>query len=93
VDDPDLVALSTAGPEVYVSTRKVLDGYKARNEISILKLSGWKDGRVLASVTLAGVNAPSLAEDRLISYLYAVWPPVIESTRRQFIVSDSTQGS
>ena len=63
VEAPDLVALSTAGPEIYVSTRKVVDGYKAQNEIGVLKLSGWNDGRVLASLTLEGVNAPSMAVD------------------------------
>ena len=50
VEHPDLVALSPRGSEVYVTTRKVVDGYQARNEVSVLKLSGAKDGRVLAAL-------------------------------------------
>ncbi|MCX7590629.1 MAG: hypothetical protein N2255_03270 [Kiritimatiellae bacterium] len=64
---PDLVALSTTGPEIYVTTRRVIDGYTARNEIKVIKLSGWNNGTVLAELTLNGVNAPSMAVDTTAS--------------------------
>ncbi|MGQ9661963.1 MAG: hypothetical protein ACUVWX_06455 [Kiritimatiellia bacterium] len=60
---PDLIALSPTGPEIYVTTRRVIDGYTARNEIKVIKLSGWNNGTVLAELTLNGVNAPSMALD------------------------------
>ncbi|MBN1422189.1 MAG: hypothetical protein JXP34_25670 [Planctomycetes bacterium] len=62
VEWPDLIALGR-GEEIYVTTRKVIDGYKAINEVKVLKLSGWKDGRILASLALAGRQAPSMAVD------------------------------
>jgi sugar lactone lactonase YvrE len=63
VEHPDLVAVRPRGPEIYVATRRIIDGYKARNEIRLLKLSGWKDGQVLAALTLPGSQAPSMAVD------------------------------
>jgi len=63
VEWPDLLALSPGDDTIYVSTRKVIDGYKAKNEFKVLKLSGWKDGRVVAELTLQGDNAPSMAVD------------------------------
>jgi len=33
----------------------------------VLKLSGWKDGKVLASLTLRGSNAPSMAVDATVA--------------------------
>ncbi|MBM4041805.1 MAG: hypothetical protein FJ290_25180 [Planctomycetes bacterium] len=63
VEWPDHVALSPKGPEVYVTTRRIVNGYKAVNEVKVLKLSGWKDGKVLAELTLGGLNAPSMAVD------------------------------
>jgi hypothetical protein len=71
VEHPDAVAISASGPQIYVTTRKIVDGYKAVNEVKVIKLSGWKDGRVLAELTLKGDNAPSMALDALAS------PPVI----------------
>ncbi|MFQ5809971.1 MAG: hypothetical protein ACE5JM_10165, partial [Armatimonadota bacterium] len=63
VEWPDLVALSPKGQEIYVTTRKIVDGYKAVNEVRVVKLSGWQDGKVLAELSLAGRNAPSMAVD------------------------------
>ena len=63
IEWPDHIALSPNGPEIYVTTRKVVDGYKAVNEVKVIKLSGWKDGKVLAELTLAGFNASSMAVD------------------------------
>ncbi|MHC4917718.1 MAG: NHL repeat-containing protein, partial [Planctomycetota bacterium] len=63
VEWPDHVALSPKGEEIYVTTRKIVNGYKAVNEIKVVKLSGWKDGKVLAELTLPGQNAPSVAVD------------------------------
>ncbi|MFW6158740.1 MAG: hypothetical protein ACOC8E_05220 [Planctomycetota bacterium] len=60
---PDHVALSPKGDAVYVTTRRVVDGYKAVNEVKVLKLSGWKNGEVLAELTLQSHNAPSMAVD------------------------------
>jgi len=54
VEHPDLVSLSPKGPEIYVTTRRIVDGYKAVNEVKVLKLSGWKDGKVLAELKLPG---------------------------------------
>ena len=62
VEWPDYVAVSK-GKEIYVTTRKILNGYKAVNEVKVVKLSGWKDGRVLAELTMGGLNAPSMAVD------------------------------
>lgn len=62
VEHPDQIALGPGG-EIYVTTRKVIDGYKSTNEVSVLKLSGWKQGKVLAKLTLNGSNAPSMAVD------------------------------
>jgi hypothetical protein len=61
VEWPDLIALSPKGEEVFVTTRKIVNGYKAINEIKVVKLSGWKNGKVLAELTLQGQNAPSMA--------------------------------
>ena len=63
VEWPDLVALSPRGEGIYVTTRRIVDGYKSVNEVKVVKLSGWKDGKVLAELTLAGANAPSMAVD------------------------------
>jgi hypothetical protein len=63
IEWPDSVALSPNGEELYVTTRRVVDGYKAVNEVKVLKLSGWKDGKVLAELTLAAHNAPAVAVD------------------------------
>ena len=63
VEWPDLVALSPTGETLYVCTRKIVDGYKAVNEFRVLKLSGWKDGKVLAELKIEGSNAPSMAVD------------------------------
>ncbi len=63
VEWPDLVALSPKGPEIYVTTRRIVNGYKSVNEVKVLKLSGWKEGKVLAELTLGGSNAPSMAVD------------------------------
>ncbi|HPD14886.1 MAG TPA: hypothetical protein PLE19_08050 [Planctomycetota bacterium] len=63
VEWPDLVALSPKGPGVYVTTRRIVNGYKAVNEVKLLKLSGWKDGKVLAELTLGCLNAPAMAVD------------------------------
>jgi len=63
IEWPDLVALSPAGGTVYVSTRKVIDGYKAINEFRVVKLSSAVDGKVLAETTVRGSNAPSMALD------------------------------
>lgn len=63
VEWPDHVALSPRGEELYVTTRKIINGYKAVNEVRALKLSGWKDGKVVAELTLGGLNAPSMAVD------------------------------
>ena len=60
---PDHVALSPKGEELYVTTRRIVNGYKAFNEVKVVKLSGWKDGKVLAEITLPGKNAPSMAVD------------------------------
>ncbi len=63
VEWPDQVALSPKGPEIYVTTRRIVNGYKSVNEVRVLKLSGWKDGKVLAELTLGGTDAPSMAVD------------------------------
>jgi DNA-binding beta-propeller fold protein YncE len=63
VEWPDHVALSPKGEELYVTTRRIVNGYKGVNEIKVVKLSGWKDGKVLAELTLPGKNAPSVAVD------------------------------
>ncbi len=63
VEHPDHVALGPERGELYVTTRKVLDGYKARNEIAVLRLSGWNEGKVAARLVLNGTNAPSMAVD------------------------------
>jgi DNA-binding beta-propeller fold protein YncE len=63
VEHPDLVSLSPKGPEIYVTTRRIVDGYQAKNEVKVLKLSGWKDGKVLAELKLSGSQAPSMAVD------------------------------
>ncbi|MCX7590945.1 MAG: hypothetical protein N2255_04885 [Kiritimatiellae bacterium] len=63
VEQPDHVVLSSAGPELYVTTRKILDGYKARNEVKVVKLSAWQNGTVVAELTFTGHNAPSFAVD------------------------------
>lgn len=63
VEWPDHVALSPDGQTVYVSTRKVVNGYQAVNEFRVLKLSGWKDGKVLAELKIEGHNGPSMAVD------------------------------
>jgi len=62
VEHPDLVAPG-AGGEVYVTTRRIVDGYKARNEIALLRLTGWDNGRVACRLVLGGTNAPSMAVD------------------------------
>jgi len=63
VEWPDLLALSPRDGTIYVTTRRIINGYKAVNEVKVLKLSGWKDGKVLAELTLGGLNAPSMALD------------------------------
>lgn len=63
IDWPDLVAPSPGDEAVYVTTRKVIDGYKAVNEFRVVKLSSAIDGRVLAEATLRGQNAPCMALD------------------------------
>ena len=63
VEHPDQVAVSPDGSDLYVTTRKVIDGYKAKNEVSVLKLSGWNPGKIVAKLTLTGSNAPSMAVD------------------------------
>jgi len=63
IDWPDLVALSPRDKTVYVTTRKIIDGYKAINEFRVVKLSAAVDGKVLAETTLRGKNAPSMALD------------------------------
>jgi len=62
VEWPDLVALGPKG-EIYLTTRRIVDGYKAVNEVKVLKLSGWKDGQIIAELTLTGHQAPSMALD------------------------------
>lgn len=62
VDWPDQVAQAADGT-VYVSTRRVVDGYKAINELKLMKLSSAIDGKVLAQITLTGRNAPLMAVD------------------------------
>ncbi|MGQ9661844.1 MAG: hypothetical protein ACUVWX_05825 [Kiritimatiellia bacterium] len=63
IEHPDHVVVSSTGGELYVTTRKILDGYHARNEVKVVKLSGAPDGKVLAELTLTGQNAPSFAVD------------------------------
>ena len=66
VEWPDQIALSPKGDVVYVTTRRIVDGYKAVNEVKVLKLSLPAEGeksKVLAALTLAGSNAPSVAVD------------------------------
>ncbi len=63
IEWPDLVALSPRDKTVYVTTRKIIDGYKAVNEFRVVKLSAAIDGKVLAETTLKGKNAPSMALD------------------------------
>ncbi|MCX7804344.1 MAG: hypothetical protein N3A38_04045 [Planctomycetota bacterium] len=63
VEHPDHVALSPGGQHIYVTTRRIVDGYRAINEVRVVKLSGWKDGKVLAELKLQGNNAPSMAVD------------------------------
>jgi len=61
---PDHVSLRPPpGQEVYLTTRRIVDGYQAVNEVKVVKLSGWKDGKVLAELKLAGRNAPNMAVD------------------------------
>ena len=60
---PDQVALGADGRTVYVTTRKIADGYKAINELGVVKLSSAVDGRTLAELTTRGKNAPSMALD------------------------------
>ncbi len=62
VEWPDQVAQAADG-SVYVSTRRVVDGYKAINELKLIKLSSAIDGKVLAQLTLTGRNAPLMAVD------------------------------
>ncbi len=62
IDWPDQVAQAPDGT-VYVSTRRVVDGYKAINELKLIKLSSAIEGKVLAQLTLTGRNAPLLAVD------------------------------
>jgi len=62
VEWPDLVALGANG-SVYVSTRRVIDGYKATNEFKVLKFSSAVNGKKLAELTFTGVNAPLMALD------------------------------
>ncbi len=62
VEWPDQVAQADDG-SVYVSTRRVIDGYKAINELKLIKLSAAIDGTVLARLTLTGRNAPLMAVD------------------------------
>jgi len=63
IEWPDLVALGPGGKSVYVTTRKVINGYKAINEFRVIRLSAAAGGRVLAETTLRGKNAPSMAVD------------------------------
>jgi sugar lactone lactonase YvrE len=58
---PDLVAFGKNDETIYVVTRKVVDGYKAINEFQVLKLNRAIEGKVIAQVTLRGVNAPQMA--------------------------------
>jgi hypothetical protein len=62
VEFADLISLAPDGT-VYVSTRKIIDGYRAVNEFRVLKLSGARDGKVLAEIKVDGDNAPSMAVD------------------------------
>jgi len=62
IEWPDLVTLSANG-SVYVSTRRVIDGYKAINEFKMVKLSSAIDGEKLAEITFTGLNAPLMALD------------------------------
>jgi hypothetical protein len=48
VEWPDHVALSPNGADIYVTTRKVVDGYKAVNEVKVLKI-GPPEGRETAA--------------------------------------------
>ncbi len=59
---PDQVTQAGDGT-IYVSTRRVVDGYKAINELKLIKLSSAIDGKVLAQLTLTGQNAPLMAVD------------------------------
>jgi SMP-30/gluconolaconase/LRE-like protein len=66
VEWPDQVALGPKGDTVYVTTRRIVDGYKAVNEVKVLKISlptKDKKSEVLAELALAGHNAPSVAID------------------------------
>ena len=71
IDWPDLVSPGGKDGCVYVTTRKVIDGYKAVNEFRVVKLSSAVDGKVLAETTVQGNNAPAMAVDA------ASAPPVI----------------
>ncbi len=77
VEWPDLVALG-ADRTVYVSTRRVIDGYKSLNEFKLIKLSAAIDGKKLAELTLTGLNAPLMAldtsGDRAVVWLSNVGP-------------------
>ena len=73
---PDLVALGAKGV-VYVSTRRVVHGYKSINEFKVVKLSSAIDGKKLAELTLTGLNAPLMAlenGDRAVVWLSNVGP-------------------
>lgn len=67
---PDQVARAGDGT-VYVSTRRVVDGYKAINELKLINLSSAIDGKVLAELALSGQNAPLMAVDTTAA------PPVV----------------
>ena len=71
IEWPDQVSLHPTGETAYVTTRRVIDGYKAINEFRVVKLSSTIDGKVLAETTLRGRNAPAMAADA------AGKPPVI----------------
>ncbi len=77
VEWPDLVALG-ANDSVYVSTRRVVHGYKSINEFKVIKLSSAIDGKKLAEITFTGQNAPLMAldasGDRAIVWLSNVGP-------------------
>jgi len=61
VEWPDHVALAEKDETVYVVTRKVIDGYKALNQLKLIKLSKAIDGTAVAELSLRGTNAPQMA--------------------------------
>ena len=61
VEWPDLVAFGEDERITYVVTRKVIDGYKAINELEVLKLDAAVGGNVIARIGLGGMNAPQMA--------------------------------